>query len=158
MLISSRLTLVYEAYCFVTQIYSYQRIFVQSQHFCINSNNSSTMVTVPTSQRSAGRRNVAPVSPPSNGAVVINPILRHMNLSTKIRSLRTKESTKKQYLSQATIFKQWVHLNHSYLMETVADLPWISNVNDHQEILEDFFGHIVRKEQMMIHTCIGSRK
>jgi hypothetical protein len=68
-----------------------------------------------------------------------------MDLSTKIRSLRTKESTKKQYLSKATIFKKWVDLNHPYLMETVADLPWISNVNDHPEILEDFFGHICQK-------------
>ena len=33
-------------------------------------------------------------------------------------------------------------------METVADLPWISNVNDHPEILDIF----VRKEQMMIHV------
>jgi hypothetical protein len=70
-----------------------------------------------------------------------------MDLSTKIRSLRTKESTKKQYLSKATIFKKWVDLNHPYLMETVADLPWISNVNDHPE--KNIF---VRKEQMMVHT------
>ena len=68
-----------------------------------------------------------------------------MDLSTKIRSLRTKESTKKQYLSKATIFKKWMDLNHPYLMEPVADLPWISNVNDHPEILEDFFGHICQK-------------
>ena len=104
------------------------------------------MVRVPTARRPAGRRNVAPVSPPSNGAVLINPILRHMDLSTKIRSLRTKESTKKQYLSKATIFKKWVDLNHPYLMEPVTDEDVSAlSISDRDNLFQDRYLQLFRK-------------
>ena len=102
---SSRFILFYEAFCFVTQSCSYQRIFFKMDSSIVDHYSKlplSTMVRVTTARRPAGRRSVAAsVSRPSDDTVVINPILRHMDLSTKIRSLRTKESKKKHiYLKQ----------------------------------------------------------
>jgi hypothetical protein len=93
------------------------------------------------------RRRAAVVASPtaSNTAPVVNPILRHMDLSTKIRDLRTKASTKRQYSGKAMIFTRWLEHYHPFILQSEPASPWIANINDHPEILEDFFGHICQK-------------
>jgi hypothetical protein len=43
------------------------------------------------------------------------------------------------------IFTRWLELYHPFILQSEPTSPWIANINDHPEVLEDFFGHICQK-------------